>query len=79
MGLKEILALVSSNPSAKNLLGNRFEFLLLFIVLLFGSFLGVVEPRNGLVDSGLKFRLVGGVEFIGKFLVSNRVTEVIGI
>ena len=57
--------------------GNALELLLLVFVLFLRSLLRAVEPRDGVIDGRLEFRLVSGVELARKLLVVQRVTEVV--
>ena len=59
--------------------GYGLELLLLRLILVLGCFLGIVEPRNSLVDSRLELGLVSSVELVSKLVVGEGVAEVVGV
>lgn len=63
----------------EHLLSDGFELLLFLVVLLLGGLLRVIEPRDSLIDSGLELALVGRIKLAGELLISDRVTQVVGI
>ena len=74
MGLeKNAVSIKSKARIKKGVLGNSLEPLL----FLFRAFLRDIQPFNGIVDGTLQLGLVGRFKFVRKFIISERVTEII--